>query len=231
MKKPELNPENAFIDLCEKGDLAGIKKLLTTHTETDICFGNNHGLIQAVIKNYLPVVEYLLENTRLGQEISIYQEQSAYLVACDRGTAQCVKLFFKNWLNNPSQQKSNPQIWEYGFTSSYLDKNVQVMKLFLEDPIMKPYANIHLENDHCFIYFYQIERKDLLEMLILEYNIDMTDSIKDFLNNPDIKKDILGNKYKIDKEELKDLFEKRDFKNKLEDLHPEKHSKSKSRKI
>lgn len=231
MKKSEFIPEIAFYELCENGNLQDIKKLLTVFSETDIFFGNNHGLLSAVRKNHLPVVQYLLEKTKLGEEPGIYGEQSAYIVACDQGKNECINLFFENWLRSEVQQKSNPQVWEYGFSAAYLSENEKTIKLFLDNPQMKPYANIHLENDNCFIHLYKMERKDLLNSLILDYNIEMTDSIKSFLDNPDIRKDKFGNKYKIDKEDLKEMFHKRDFKNKLEYLHPEKQSKSKTNKI
>lgn len=227
----EFRPEIAFMDLCEKGQLQEIKKLLTVYSETDILLGNNYGLISAVKKDHVPVVKYLLERTKLGQEPSIYKEQSAYLVACDQGKIECIELFFKNWLNHKEQQESNPEIWEYGFSSAYVNENAKTIKLFLENPIMKPYANIHLENDNCFIHLYKIERKDLLDSLILDYNIEMTDSIKSFLDSPDRIKDKFGNEYTIDKSELKDMFEKRDFKNKLQNLLPEKESKVRTNKI
>ena len=229
--KKEFNPDIEFMTLCEKGELDNIKKLLTVYTETDIFLGNNYGLIQAVIKNHPAVVDYLLEKTPLGKESSIYNDQGAYLVACDRGKLKMVERLFKHWVENQELQEKNPHVWELGFVSAYVHANEKAMKLFLENPLMKPYANIHLENDNCFITLYQLERKDLLETLIFDFNIEKTQAITDFLNNPDRKKDRFGNLYKIEKEELKELFEKRDFKNKLDDSFPERKIKIKSKKI
>lgn len=67
-------------------------------------------------------------------------------------------------------------------------------------------------------------------MLIFEYNIEMTKSIKEFLDNSNRKKDNFGNEYKIDKEELKNMFEKRNLKNNLENSYPEKPTVTKLKK-
>lgn len=229
-KKREFNPDHEFIKLCETGDLANLKKLLTVYTETDIKLGNNHGLIKAVVKNHLPVVEYLLDKTDLGSEPTIYNEQSAYMVACDQGKIKMIDKLFKNWLSHPNQQEANPQVWEYGFSAAYTAENEKAIKFFLQNPDMKPYANIHLENDNCFINSFKVQRKDLLEMLILELNIEKTPAIQEFLDNPDTR-DKFGKQYKIDKNEINELFEKRDFKNNIENNLPEKNVKVKTRKI
>lgn len=229
--KKAFDPDHEFMALCEKGDLENIKKLLTVYTETDIFLGNNYGLIQAVIKNHPLVVDYLLEKTALGKEPTVYGEQGAYLVACDRGYLKMAERLFKNWLEHKELQEAHPYAWEFGFSASYVHENEHGMRLFLENPIMKPFANIHLEDDNCFVTLYKLERKDLLETLIFDFNIDKTQAITDFLNNPDIKKDRFGNEYKIDKKELIELFEKRDFINKLNENLPEKNIKTKSKKI
>lgn len=229
--KKEFNPDIEFMILCEKGDLVNIKKLLTVYTETDIFLGNNHGLIQAVIKNHPLVVDYLLEKTALGKEPTVYGEQGAYLVACDRGYLKMAERLFKNWLEHKELQKTNPYIWEFGFVSAYVSGNEKAMRLFLENPIMKPFSNIHLEDDNCFVTLYKLERKDLLETLIFDFNLEKTPAITDFLNNPDRKKNRFGHLYQIDKKELIELFEKRDFINKLNNNLPLKNSKLKSKKI
>lgn len=229
-KKTNFDPDYEFIKLCETGDINNLKKLLTVYTETDIKLGNNYGLIKAVVKNHLPIVEYLLDKTQLGAEPTIYQEQSAYLVACDEGKTQIIDKFFKNWLTHPSQQKDNPQVWEYGFSAAYTSENEKAMKFFLQNPDMQPYADIHLENDNCFINSFKVHRKDLLEMLILDLNIEKTPAIEDFLENPDTR-DKFGKQYKIDKNEINELFEKRDFKNNIENNLPEKNTKVKTNKI
>lgn len=95
MKKSEFNPENAFIDLCKKGNLLEIKKLLTVYSETDILLGNSHGLILAAKNNHLDVVTYLLEKTKIGNDINIYKDQGAYLVACDNNKIEIIKKFFE----------------------------------------------------------------------------------------------------------------------------------------
>lgn len=229
-KKREFNPDHEFIKLCETGNLNELKKLLTVYTETDITLGNNHGLIKAVNENHLPVIEYLLDKTKLGSEPTIYQEQSAYLVACDQGKIKIIDKFFKNWLQHENQQKSNPQVWEYGFSAAYTAEKEQAIKFFVQNPDMQPYANIHLENDNCFINSFKVHRKDLLEMLILDLNIEKTPAIQEFLEEPDTR-DKFGKKYKIDKNEINELFNKRDLKNNIENNLPEKNIKSKSMKI
>lgn len=229
--KKEFDPDHEFMTLCEKGDLENIKKLLTVYTETDIFLGNNYGLIQAVLKNRPLVVDYLLEKTALGNEPTVYNDQGAYRVSCDRGPIKITERLFKNWLDHPELQTSNPYAWEFGFSAAYVNANEKAMRLFLENPIMKPFANIHLEDDNCFITLYKLEQKKLLETLIFDFNIDKTQAITDFLNNPDRKKDRFGNEYKIDKKELIELFDKRDFMKKLNENLPEKNIKTKSKKI
>ena len=233
MKNTEtsINPDNEFMILCEKGDLSGIQLLLENYPETDIFVGNNHGLIQAVKRNYIEVVDYLLNNTELANSTNIYNEQGVYLVACDNGNNALIEKLFSHWLSHKDLQKIHPYIWEYGFSSAYTHANESTMRFFLENPIMIPYINIHLEEDNCFITLYQLERKDLLEMLIIDFNLEKTQAITDFLNNPNRVKNQFGHLYKIDKGELKDLFEKRDFNNQLKNNLPEKNIKYKSRKI
>lgn len=231
MKQKQLNADSEFMVLCQEGNLGAIKDLLRDYPETDIFVGNNHGLIQAVKRNHIEVVDYLLNKTELANSPNIYNEQGAYLVACDNGNNTLIEKLFSHWLTHKNLQKIHPYIWEYGFSSAYVHANEFTMRFFLENPIMTPYINIHLEEDNCFITLYQLERKDLLKMLIIDFSLEKTQAITDFLNNPNRVKNQFGHLYKIDKEELKDLFEKRDFNNQLNSNLPEKNIKIKSKKI
>lgn len=218
--------ESDFMYYCEKGNLEELKNLLRNHPETDITVGVNYGLTYAAKKGHLNIVTYLLDNTIIGQDSRIYDEQGAYQVACYANQKEVVDYLFKHWKKNPYLKEN---AWEWGYSIAYIYEHQDLMDYFLNNIETIEFKNNDLIIDS-FIELYKIENKELLMYLTFEYQLEYSSKIKEFLNDPN-ELGLGKRQNKIKKEEIKEWFVKQEFKNKLIDNYPDKNNFSKKIKI
>lgn len=150
--------ESDFMNYCEHGNLEKLRNLLRNHPETDITVGVNYGLTYAAKKGHLNIVSYLLDNTIIGQDSRIYDEQGAYQVSCSVNQKEVVDYLFKHWKKNPHLKEN---AWEWGFSSAYVYEHPDLMHYFLTNAETIEFKNNDVINES-FFELYRIENKELL---------------------------------------------------------------------
>jgi hypothetical protein len=149
--------QRCFYASCRSGYLDEVKYLLTSsdlNEHADIYANEGDALIFAVENGHYEVIEYLLHSPELKEHINIHtQYDLAIIKACDIG-------------------------------------NKDMVKFLLTSPKLKEHSDIHtrgtqlyFRKDRPFLTAYICERMEVLEYLILDYNIKLTDGIKQILKD------------------------------------------------
>jgi hypothetical protein len=183
----------------------------------------NNELLRANLSGRLDIIEYVTSSPELSVHANIHFDDEIVLRrACAYGNLHIVKYLLTSPL-----LKLHADIDAY-YGESLLNAceqgNFDVADYLLKSPELNKHANVHIDNDTIFKSLCEIEKSDGLKYLILDYGLDKTDKIEEFLNiNAD---KLVGAKL------AKEMFEKRDLANLLDkELEPNKNSKPRKPKL
>ena len=134
------------------------------------------------------------------QQMNKKDLNESLIVACDSGKLDIVKylLTSSDLKENAHIHNNNDEALQITCWGGYLD----IIKYLLTSPDLISHANIHANEDSSFINVCEENYFDVVEYLILNYKIKKTNTIDNYLN-------------KTKKEEIIQMFEKRDLEEKL----------------
>jgi len=92
---------------------------------------------------------------------------------------------------------------DYGLRLACKHNHLNIVKYLLDAPDLKEHANIHAKGDEAFKNAYTANHLDIINYLIIDYKIPRTKEIEELLSS-------------IPKEDIKQLFDKRDLNQILE---------------
>lgn len=167
---------------CIFGHISIVKYLLTAkelkeHAQID--FQNNIAIMKACKHGHLNIVKYLLQSPKLKKHANIHitvsdMEDYPFMLAAEYNQDEIVKYLLKLKNKNKPSIKST----EYGVVKEYLLKgNLEMFKYIIE----KENIDIHLDNDYCFKFAVERKHYSIINYLIFELDINITNEIKNYL--------------------------------------------------
>ena len=205
MNKNQLDDE--FVNACNKGHLEVVKYLLTSSDlkkHANIHKTEDSGFILSCRANHLEIVKYLLTSSDLKEHAHIHaQNNAAFIGACIYGALDIVKYLL---MSPDLKEHVNIHVDDnLGVRSACWNGHLQLANYLLISSELKEHADIHADNDEAFINIckYPKNKDDIIQYLIFDYQIEKTKHIELFL---------IENK----KEDIINMFERRDFEKTLQ---------------
>lgn len=170
-----------FSQACFSNDDKLIKYLLTSPDllkKIDLSINDNW--FDSICRNgNINIVNFILTSFKT---IEITQEMmnSGFIRACGKNRLELVKYLFTsdNVIIKPDIHDRN----DYALIVSCIINAIDIMKYLLTSPDLKEHCNIHAKKDEVFKTICRQKNHILLEYVIFERRIEITDEIQEFLN-------------------------------------------------
>lgn len=190
-----------FLNACTTGNLNEVNFYLTSpaiklHANINVKDNNGFtGLMKACANNHLDVVKFLLSSPQLKKHANVHARSDLALwQAIYRGNTEIVKyLLTSDELTDRASEKYNKK----GFITACRFGYKDLAKFFLTSDELKIKINVHEKRDVAFKELCNTKIKnindskqidEILEYLILDYKIEKTQEIKNFLQqHPELK--------------------------------------------
>ncbi len=176
----------------------------------------NSELLNACDNGDLEIISYVLTSPELNIHANIhYSEGLALFCGINQENLEVVKYLLSSseLKEHASIQNKNNQALGI---SCYL-ANFELVKFLLSAPELKEHADFFAEKAHFFKLCCEQESYEIIHYLIFEYNLEKTEDIQQYLNAyPSPSWTFL--------DKVRDMFEMRDFKVKLENSLEEKNN-------
>lgn len=203
--------DSGLSDACWHGHLHVAKYLLTSPELIEHANLNNHeekncgSLLNACGAGHFEIVQYLLTSPELKEHAFINASFMPPLdAACESGHFEIVKYL----LTSPDIQE-HAEISISSLVSAVSKDQLDILKYLLNTTNLQKNCNIHEHNDFLFKRAIYHESTMCMEYLIFDFNINLTDSINNYLNNPEKTKENFT-------EQIKKMFLAREINQSLE---------------
>jgi ankyrin repeat protein len=216
--KKQIN--ESLLDACIDGDLDKVKFLLTSpelRHNADIHYKEDKPLHQACEHNQLHIIQYLLSSPELKEHSDIHSKNDWTLnIACNEGHFEIVR-----YLLTSPDLKEHSNIKRHSLEYAIQMGNIDIVDYLLNSPDLKEPVNIHIHEDSIFIKACEFGDMKTLQYLIYDLNIDRTDDINKYLEDPN------GNLVN----EAKNMFELRELNKQLNNSLPDNNEITKKPKL
>lgn len=170
----------ALLNACADGDLDKVKFLLNSpelQHLADIHYNENAPLHQACEHNNLHIMQYLLTSPELKKHADIHSKNDwALTIACNEGHLDIVKYLLTS-SNLKEHSSYNVDQLRYALRIG----NMDIVDYLLYSPDLKENFDIHMNEDAVFKEACEFGHMETLQYLILDVNIDITESISNYL--------------------------------------------------
>ena len=190
---------------CMNGHLEVVKYLLTSpdlKKHADIHEGSDAGFQWACNKGYLDIVKYLLTSTDLKKHADIHSNSDlGFRWACENGRLEVVK-----YLLTSPELKEHADIHAFGdagFQWACMNGHLEIVKYLLTSPEIKEHANIHADDCAGFRLACHNDHLAVVKFHVFDMNLELSMETRKNINS-------LNNK-----DEIFNLFDKREFEKKL----------------
>ena len=172
---------------CAEGHLNLVRYLLITDKiPFDLCKHIDiDSLVFAACENcHKEIIEFLCNSNELSKNGTIRFNSDIVLHnACMNGHLDMVKYLLTS--NNIKEHCDIHSADDRAIVYSFMYEHSDIADYLLKSPNLNEHANIHAQNDLIFKHASEHDSKKILEYLIFDLNIDLNDSIKEYLaNNP-----------------------------------------------
>jgi len=163
----------------------------------------NGRFVEACINGDLDKVKYLLISPDLKKHADIHEGSDAgFQWACNNGHLEVVK-----YLLTSTDLKKHADIHsdsDLGFRWACENGRLEVVKYLLTSPELKEHADIHANNDQALIWACQEGHLEVVKFHVFDMNLELSMETRKNINS-------LNNK-----DEIFNLFDKREFEKKLQ---------------
>jgi len=209
----------SLLTACENGHVNVVDFLLTSKDLpilADINAYDGKILYKTAEKGNLEVIKYLLTSPNLKTNVDIHTKDDVLLTAASNGGHFNL---IKYLLTSP-ELKEHANIHakeENALVSACATRKYEIVKYLLSSPDLKEHSNIHVAKDLSFSLIMRENNTEMLQYLIFDLKIEITDNIKEIVENCfDSER----------KEQIKNWIKIRQFNDLLEDLPVSENKKN-----
>jgi ankyrin repeat protein len=181
------DPIGEFYEICKFGDIEAVKFLL--HSDEAPCLPDLHEQVRRAINaactyNHLELLKYLFSlekshNIVIPEQMLFYSFDSA----AKEGNLKILNFFLL-----PQNILESPKISIETYGNDFLitaarEGQYDILKYLLTHEKFTEHINVHCRNDLVFRYVVTNNHKELMQFLIVDFNIAKTKYIEEFLKN------------------------------------------------
>ena len=224
--------DKAFLQACIGGDLMTVDYLLTSPelVANGIPLANiNHDSDESFrvccSRGHLDIVKYLLTSPKLTKYSNLHAVQDfGFRFACHNGNLEIVEYLTTSPDIIPHGYPDIHTNDNFGLLTSALNGYFDITTFLLTSPELTAVGHtlpsVHFENDKLFKFACNSQNNDLVDYLIFERNIQITENIHSYLIEKCPISEVVWNK-----------FSKRELNNALDQHLPQKSTNNQTRKI